>query len=162
MQAALQLVKELGQSEICFCNADSEAHALFRSHSFVLADTERLHKKMSQMSNRIRQLEEALASSHSINSPNEHPLLNNELLSVKTLQDLHINPDIPAKESKSTSQAPAEFVDAFGTLAIAEDGAARFYGRSGGSEVCNSVPPFHDVKLNMSTPESINCMFLFL
>lgn len=29
-----------------------------------------------------------------------------------------------------------EYIDAFGTLAIRDDGAATFYGRSAGSEVC--------------------------
>ena len=117
------------------------------------------------MSNRIRILEEALAQLHrqvqtlsstEITIPTIHPLLAPDLLTVKTLQEMLVNPDTVAETSASGSlrgeasgSGPAgaadrdtkaaagttDYVDAFGTLAIADDGAARFYGRSGGQEV---------------------------
>lgn len=35
----------------------------------------------------------------------------------------------------------SQYIDAFGTLAIRDDGAATFYGRSAGSEVCFPLFP---------------------
>lgn len=51
---------------------------------FILADTEQLHVKISQMSDRIRQLEEALAKYHS-----GHELLSSELLSIRSGIELY-------------------------------------------------------------------------
>ncbi|EIN09837.1 hypothetical protein PUNSTDRAFT_125868 [Punctularia strigosozonata HHB-11173 SS5] len=64
------------------------------------ADTDRLHRKISEMSERIRQLEDALSLSHatsysvasssSVPPPREpHPLLTEDLLKVKSTIDLH-------------------------------------------------------------------------
>lgn len=101
---------------------------------FVLADTEHLHKKVSEMSNRIRSLEEALSILQSLVSTHPHPLLQEELLGIKTLRDIHANPDIAYREQKP-SNLNSDYIDAFGTLAIRDDGASKFYGRSAGSEV---------------------------
>ncbi len=57
--------------------------SLNRCPSFVLANTEALHDKIGQLSTRVRQLEDALAESHSLNSPHPHPLLSEELLQIK-------------------------------------------------------------------------------
>ncbi|KAH8104572.1 fungal-specific transcription factor domain-containing protein [Cristinia sonorae] len=55
---------------------------------FILANTEQLHDKIKCMSERIRQLEEALHSLQSQLSPNEHPLLSQELLLIKKSPEL--------------------------------------------------------------------------
>ncbi|KAF7366478.1 Fungal-trans domain-containing protein [Mycena sanguinolenta] len=110
---------------------------------FVLADTEKLHNKIATMSDRIRNLEDALAILQSTVTTEPHPLLNRELLSIKSSIELH-----SAVEGADDGSSPAanggaangesddfdEYIDAFGTLAIREDGAATFYGRSAGSE----------------------------
>ncbi|KAH7882993.1 hypothetical protein F5I97DRAFT_1815347 [Phlebopus sp. FC_14] len=106
---------------------------------FVLADTEKLHQKITQMSDRIRQLEDALAILQTSISPGEqHPLLQRELLDIKSIIDLHaaVN-EGNAATAKSSEQADNEsqYVEAFGTLALRDDGAATFYGPSAGSEV---------------------------
>ncbi|TFK25407.1 hypothetical protein FA15DRAFT_668474 [Coprinopsis marcescibilis] len=106
---------------------------------FVLADTEKLHSKISQMSDRIRQLEDALAVSHSTATKEAHPLLTRELLRVKSSIELHSAVDDDARETLPTQKEEEEseesqYIDAFGTLAIRDDGAATFYGRSAGSE----------------------------
>lgn len=49
---------------------------------FVLADTEKLHQKIAHMSDRIRQLEDALAILQSTVSKEPHPLLDRELLKL--------------------------------------------------------------------------------
>jgi hypothetical protein len=113
--------------------------------SFVLADTEKLHQKIAKMSDRIRLLEDALAILQStVSGPDgePHPLLHRDLLAIKSSIELHsatqggggpgedgIDPDEGVEPDEE------QYMDAFGTLAIHDDGAATFYGRSAGSEV---------------------------
>lgn len=104
---------------------------------FVLADTEKLHKKIAEMSDRIRQLEDALAILQGTVTREPHPLLRRDLLSIKSGLELHgapadghrVNEDGSINETEES-----ETLDAFGTLAVSEDGGATFYGRSAGSE----------------------------
>ena len=89
------------------------------------------------MSDRIRQLEDGLAILQSTQSPESHPLLHRDLLKIKSSIELHSAVEneegfLQAQEEVEESQ----YIDAFGTLAIRDDGAATFYGRSAGSEVC--------------------------
>ncbi|KAG6889396.1 hypothetical protein C0992_005480, partial [Termitomyces sp. T32_za158] len=114
--------------------------------SFVLADTEKLHQKIAAMSDRIRQLEDALAILQSTHTRDPHPLLARDLLKIKSIIELHAagdSLDDPAafgaaggsartREEEDTEESQA--IDAFGTLAIRDDGAATFYGRSAGQE----------------------------
>ncbi|KAF5392777.1 hypothetical protein D9757_001016 [Collybiopsis confluens] len=101
---------------------------------FVLADTEKLHEKIAVMSDRIRQLEDALTILHSGTGDVEpHPLLNRESLKIKSSLELHsaVQSEDRVKEEELEE---SQYIDAFGTLAIREDGASTFYGRSAGSE----------------------------
>ncbi|KAF9224847.1 hypothetical protein BS17DRAFT_779132 [Gyrodon lividus] len=113
---------------------------------FVLADTEKLHQKISLMSDRIRQLEDALAVLQSTVSPSEfHPLLHRELLEIKSIIDLHaaVEEDKTTKSSEEIDN-DSQYIEAFGTLALRDDGAATFYGPSAGSEsllIGESVEP---------------------
>ena len=96
------------------------------------------------MSDRIRQLEDALALLQSSVAPREpHLLLRRDLLEVKSIIDLHVAVD----EDKTRRTAErvdddSQYIEAFGTLALRDDGAATFYGRSAGSEVSN-LRAFH-------------------
>ncbi|KAG1778723.1 fungal-specific transcription factor domain-containing protein [Suillus placidus] len=103
---------------------------------FVLADTEKLHQKIAQMSDRIRQLEDALSILQT--SPGEqHPLLHRDLLDIKSIMDLHAAVDeemAGISKSKHEVDADSQYIESFGTLAIRDDGAATFYGPSAGSE----------------------------
>ncbi|PPQ97295.1 hypothetical protein CVT26_006688 [Gymnopilus dilepis] len=109
---------------------------------FVLADTETLHQKIATMSDRIRQLEDALAILHStVAGPagDPHPLLHRDLLKIKSSIELHSassasKDDPPRPEEDEEDGNVEQYIDAFGTLAIRDDGAATFYGRSAGSE----------------------------
>ncbi|TDL21998.1 hypothetical protein BD410DRAFT_770994 [Rickenella mellea] len=93
---------------------------------FVLADTEQLHRKLVEMSERIRQLEDALAI-ETANSPTPHPLLHPDLLALR--RDIEVFTPAPRK----ISQDESAFED-FGTLTISEDGVSRFLGRTGGQD----------------------------
>ncbi|TCD68011.1 hypothetical protein EIP91_011622 [Steccherinum ochraceum] len=96
---------------------------------FILADTEQLHRKISEMSERIRQLEDSLAIFQSGVSSERHPLLRDELLSIKFGPEVRRTIDEEATRNKLASS-----IDALGTLTVGEHGETKFIGRSGGSE----------------------------
>ncbi|KAL5500878.1 hypothetical protein ACEPAH_9265 [Sanghuangporus vaninii] len=50
---------------------------------FILSDTDELHAKITEMSKRIRQLEDALANLQATVSRDRHPLLEPDLLAIK-------------------------------------------------------------------------------
>ncbi|KAI0696344.1 hypothetical protein BC835DRAFT_1272113 [Cytidiella melzeri] len=103
---------------------------------FILADTDRLHKKITGMSDRIRQLEDALAILQSSTTRESHPLLRPDLLSIKSGLELHSASNaeyVDGQEDQSMDTAE-KAMDLFGTLAVQEDGAARYLGRSAGTE----------------------------
>lgn len=98
---------------------------------FIFTDPETVQQKISQMAQRIRQLEDALALLQSSVSSEKHPLLRDDLLSIK----LRSEPEQLEAEDTIT-----ETLDAFGTLAIGDSGESKYFGRSGGSEV-RGMPP---------------------
>jgi hypothetical protein len=89
---------------------------------FVLADTEELHTRIAQMSQRIRQLEDALSVSHSGDSKDRHPLLHDELLSLKFGSDLQQVKEEPDDEISLP----------FGTLTLTDSGGSKYFGASAG------------------------------
>lgn len=115
--------------------------------SFVLADTEKLHDKILLMSDRIRQLEDALADLQSTIAPHDpHPLLHRDLLEIKSIIDLHVAIDEgKTRKASQPDDDGSEYIEAFGTLALRDDGAATFYGRSAGSEV-SGLYVVHDIE----------------
>lgn len=90
----------------------------FVSGSYILANTERLHEKIVQMSERIRDLENALCTLHaqhclcSGQSVSSHPLLQGPQLLVKAHLELYgiessrSSPDSPT--SMGSSDAPGD------------------------------------------------------
>ena len=121
------------------------------------------------MSDRIRQLEDALAILQSSNSREPHPLLRRELLGIKSGLHLHSAQRDPGKgqeqgtaEAESTQDSQldeqSQEIDAFGTLAVRDDGVATFYGRSAGSEVgfvCCDLPLHSLIYVGLSIAESL-------
>ncbi|KAI0761390.1 fungal-specific transcription factor domain-containing protein [Trametes elegans] len=112
---------------------------------FILADTDRLHRKIAEMSDRIRTLEDALALLQSSVTRDPHPLLRTDLLGIKSGLELHAatrgaggsgggGTEGVEGEDIEEEEEETQYVDAFGTLAVRDDGAATFYGRSAGSE----------------------------
>lgn len=100
----------------------------------LLSDTAQLHRKLSEMSQRIRQLEDGLEISHTATSTSSHPLLREELLAIKrgvgsppAEQEPEPEPDVDGQDT--------EIVGAMGTMTIDDRGVSRFIGRSGGGEV---------------------------
>ena len=105
-------------------------------YSFVLADTSQLHNKISEMGQRIRQLEDALAIFQAGVSNETHPLLREELLAIKFGPD---NANTPPKEKRPLEHS-LDSMDALGTLTIGDRGEGKYFGRSAGSEVSSSSP----------------------
>ncbi len=87
------------------------------------------------MSDRIRQLEDALSILQSSVSRDQHPLLRRDLLEIKSGLELHSARNGKLNEQQNPQEEEGQYIDAFGTLAVRDDGAATFYGRSAGSEV---------------------------
>jgi hypothetical protein len=118
---------------------------------FVLANTEELHAKIMDMSERIRQLENGLSASTAGSGP--HPLLREDLLLVKIPIEFRNESNSPAQElpranpPKEKDSMPT-LLDAFGTLKIGSDGHSRFYGRTARTEV-RWLNIYHLVPTNM-------------
>ncbi|KAJ8073417.1 hypothetical protein PM082_011693 [Marasmius tenuissimus] len=112
------------------------------------SDVTKLHRKIEEMGQRIRQLEDALAIIQASVSPSEqHPLLRDEYLEIKF--------PLEASEDNKADQA-SELSDEVGTLTLDEDGHIRYLGRSGGTEslldVRASLPIAHIVRLLVTGP----------
>ncbi|EKM81959.1 hypothetical protein AGABI1DRAFT_112143 [Agaricus bisporus var. burnettii JB137-S8] len=106
-----------------------------QGNRFVLASTQELHEKISELANRVRDLEDGLRSSHSQLSNDTHPLLSEDLLKIKApLQrepaSLRNSATLTSKEDEHNP----DVVDAFGSLAINLSGKSRYYGH-----IANSV-----------------------
>jgi|ERR1700722_10414811 len=88
------------------------------AHRFVLANTEVLHEKIQELSNRVRQLEDALADAHSLLSPERHPLLTDELLLIKRPLERERNDHQLAADEENLAREINEEVDALGSLSV--------------------------------------------
>jgi len=87
------------------------------------------------MSDRIRQLEDALALLHASTSKEPHPLLYEDAILVDSE-----NPDDKIHESED--DGPGDVTRALGTLSVSDHGFSRFFGSTGGSDlllVCHGV-----------------------
>ncbi|KZT27792.1 hypothetical protein NEOLEDRAFT_1059659 [Neolentinus lepideus HHB14362 ss-1] len=101
-----------------------------KGNRFVLANTEILHEKIELLSNRVRQLEDALADVYREQSSHPHPLLSEELLSIK--RPLEREETEPAAPRERPEEA-AEVIDAFGSLSIGQSGRSTFFGQTANS-----------------------------
>ncbi|KAG6899831.1 hypothetical protein C0993_006425 [Termitomyces sp. T159_Od127] len=100
----------------------------------IKADTDQLHKKIAEMSHRIRQLEDALAILQSTISDQRHPLLEDDMLKVKFGPEAQNRQQSPSPENVEQNQSSAQSIDAFGTLTLGNYGDVKYFGRSAGSE----------------------------
>ncbi|OCB91794.1 hypothetical protein A7U60_g938 [Sanghuangporus baumii] len=102
---------------------------------FVLANTDKLHEKLVEMSKRIRQLEDALQVMHAITSPTRHPLLSDDLLAIKSGIGVFSDKTGSLNDAEELAN---ELSSELGTLSISERGEACFMGR-GSSEALLAV-----------------------
>ncbi|KAL0060890.1 hypothetical protein AAF712_012354 [Marasmius tenuissimus] len=97
---------------------------------FVLANTEALHEKITQLATRVRTLEDALAQSHRQQSSHSHPLLSDELLQIKRPLERERADQPTVKETKEEG---GDTIDAMGSLAISPKGHTTFFGQTANS-----------------------------
>ncbi|KIY52850.1 hypothetical protein FISHEDRAFT_34165, partial [Fistulina hepatica ATCC 64428] len=96
-----------------------------KGNRFVLANTESLHDKINELSNRVRHLEDALKESHALHSVDPHPLLSEQLLKIKRpLERERPEDSADAIDKDGTEDA----IDALGSLSISNSGRAAFFG----------------------------------
>lgn len=82
----------------------------------MLANTEALHEKIAQLSNRVRQLEDALSQAHASLSNESHPLLSDELLKIKRpLERERLDVPAPPTDQKIETN---DAIDAMGSLYV--------------------------------------------
>ncbi|KAK7056210.1 hypothetical protein VNI00_002762 [Paramarasmius palmivorus] len=86
-----------------------------KGNRFVLANTEVLHDKITELASRVRTLEDALADSHSMTSLHTHPLLSDELLQIKRPLERERLDHPSIKEEK---QENGDTIDAMGSLSL--------------------------------------------
>ncbi|KAF9078142.1 hypothetical protein BDP27DRAFT_1310847 [Rhodocollybia butyracea] len=97
-----------------------------KGNRFVLANTEDFLDEIGQLATRVRQLEDALAHSHSMSSPQPHPLLSEDLLQIKR----PLERDAQIKEKKLDAN---DKIDAMGSLSISDRGRSTFFGQTANS-----------------------------
>lgn len=107
----------------------------FIIHRFVLATTQELHEKITELCSRVRDLEDALRASHSQNSTKPHPLLTDELLRVKAPLQRESPPINPTTINQQEEENNPDVIDSFGTLAINRSGHTNYYGQFANSWV---------------------------
>ncbi|KAF9059491.1 hypothetical protein BDP27DRAFT_1407611 [Rhodocollybia butyracea] len=105
-----------------------------QGNRFVLASTQELHEKIHELATRVRELEDALRSDHSRLTPEQHPLLSEDLLKIKAplQREAPATRAQPNGASKEDEPNP-DVVDAFGSLSISLSGKAKFFGQTANS-----------------------------
>ncbi|KAL0060885.1 hypothetical protein AAF712_012349 [Marasmius tenuissimus] len=98
-----------------------------QGNRFVLASTQELHEKIHELANRVRELEDALRVDHSRLTTEQHPLLTEELLKIKT--PLQREPSAKNENFKPEEENNPDVVDAFGSLSISLSGKAKYFGQ---------------------------------
>ncbi|KAG6916551.1 hypothetical protein DXG01_006377 [Tephrocybe rancida] len=105
-----------------------------QGNRFVLASTQELHEKISELATRVRQLEDALRTSHSHLSSDQHPLLTEELLRIKAPLQREAAPNRNSVAPTVKEEEPSgDVVDAFGTLSISISGRTKYFGTTANS-----------------------------
>jgi len=107
-----------------------------------------LHEKIHELANRVRELEDALRADHSRLTTEQHPLLAEELLKIKT--PLQREPSANNGNFKPEEENNPDVVDAFGSLSISLSGKAKYFGQIANSWVCPML--FR----SRSTPDSLS------
>ena len=101
----------------------------------MLASTQELHEKISQLANRVRELEDALRSSHAQHTSDVHPLLTEELLQIKAPLQRELPNKNGALVTLKEEETNPDIVDAFGSLSISISGRTKYYGHIANSYV---------------------------
>ncbi|KAF7986990.1 hypothetical protein HWV62_63 [Athelia sp. TMB] len=115
-------------------------------------ETQHLQLRIYEMSQRIQQLEDALASLQSGVSTEPHFLLRDDLLSIKIL------PEQPSSDEPSPSDNTLiETLEAFGSLTVYESGQSKYFGPSAaGTETDDAELAAGAYRPETAAPELLN------
>ncbi|KZP16299.1 hypothetical protein FIBSPDRAFT_921010 [Athelia psychrophila] len=117
---------------------------------FVLAATEHLHRRITKISNRVRELEDALAALQAQHSNEPHPLLREDLLSANIVDE-----EETASREPSADASVQKIMDGFGTLSMSDHGVSRFFGPTGGPESLLASNSTNTTPCSSQSPESL-------
>ena len=110
---------------------------IYVSTRFVLASTQELHEKISELSGRVRELEDALRAAYSQLTDEKHPLLTEELLRIKAPLQRETSSATNGDPSGNKDEHNPDVVDSFGSLSISQSGRTKYYGHIANSWVSN-------------------------
>ena len=110
------------------------------AHRFVLASTQELHEKITELCTRTRDLEDALRTVYAKNSNDPHPLLSEELLNVKAPLQRDAPPRNPTTVNQQEEENNPDVIDNFGTLAINGAGNTSYHSQFANSWVRRQLP----------------------
>lgn len=111
----------------------SEALNSYLPRRIFWDNTTEHHEKIAVCRDRIKDLEDALRSAHSVVSHEPHPLLSDELLQIKDTGKL------PAGDSDIKE------LEEFGSLSLSHDGNSNFYGHAATSWVSTLYLSKHQI-----------------
>ncbi|KAK1218516.1 hypothetical protein PQX77_018842 [Marasmius sp. AFHP31] len=97
----------------------------------TVSDTAVLHRKIDELGQRIRQLEDALSLLQASVSSEQHPLLRDEYMRIKFPPNLFEDTKL---KNEGVPAGTVDLADAVGTLTLDEGGRARYLGRTAGPE----------------------------
>jgi hypothetical protein len=112
-------------------------------HRFVLASTQELHEKITELCSRIRDLEDGLRTAHAKNSSEPHPLLSDDLMRVKAPLQREAPPRNPTAIHQQEEENNPDVIDSFGTLAINGAGHTSYHSGFANSWVRRQLAPLH-------------------
>ncbi|KAF9534816.1 fungal-specific transcription factor domain-containing protein [Crepidotus variabilis] len=97
-------------------------------------DTTQLQTRVTEMAQRIRQLEDALSVFQSAVSTEVHPLLKEDLLTIK--YGTRNQSRTEGEPERSQQAMPIEpIIDSLGSMSIGDRGEGKYFGRSAGAEM---------------------------
>lgn len=112
-------------------------------HRFVLASTQELHEKITELCSRVRDLEDGLKTAHAQNSSEPHALLSDELLRIKAPLQREAPLVNPTTVNQQEEENNPDVIDSFGTLAINAAGHTSYYSQFANSLVRSQLAMLH-------------------
>lgn len=130
-----------GHKSVAFLSLSpsSPSDAACNDDRLFWSTTSELRAKLSDMSERIRMLEEALKASHRLTHTEAHPLLTDELLKIKEVHE-HSESSTRGTTPQSATgtdgdNGTGEIENAFGSLSVSQSGVTKYFGHAANSWV---------------------------
>ncbi len=142
LQVLLPLDRAIGTSLRMFVT-----YLVNSTYRFVLASTQELHEKITELCTRVRDLEDALRTTQAQNSNEPHPLLADELLRIKAPLQREAPLRNPTTINQQEEENNPDVIDSFGTLAINGAGHTSYHSQFANSWVSKTLATWYDKAL---------------